>query len=109
MNRLPRKFEIHRHRNQVGAHDAVVGREIFGPVCRQDGDTFATREASARQRARHAIGHGIEPGIVEFARCLFAAEIDDRDLVQIAVTADEVAEIAESRHAKRILMSWTAR
>ena len=46
MNGLARKFEIHRHRNEAGAHDAVIGREIFGAVGGEDRDPVAALQAA---------------------------------------------------------------
>ena len=50
---------------------------------------MATRSPRAKprfdERARDALGHGVELGIGELARHLLAAEIDDRDLGEIAV------------------------
>ena len=64
---------------------------------------MATRSprASPRlpQRAGHAVRHGVELRIAEFARRSFAAEVDDRGLAEIAVAADQVAEIGEAGHA----------
>ena len=55
-----RKPEVHRHRDEAGAHDAEIGGEIFGAVGRQDGDAVAAREAAPAQRARDAIRHRVE-------------------------------------------------
>ena len=77
---LARKPVVHRHRDQARAHDAEISGEIFGAVGGQDGDALAAREAALCERARHAHGHGVELGVGEFARHLFAAEIDDREL-----------------------------
>ena len=45
------------------------------------------------ERARDAHRHGVELGIGVLARHLLAAEIDDRDLGQVAIAADQIAEI----------------
>ena len=58
-------------------------------------DPVAARKPALGERARHAVRHGIDPAIAELARNLFAAEIDDRDLVQIAIAANKVTEIGE--------------
>ena len=82
MNGLARKLEIHRHGDQAGAHDAVIGREIFGAIGGEDGDAIAARKAALCQRPGDAVRHGVEPGIAELARDLLAAEIDDRGLAR---------------------------
>ena len=82
MDGLARELEVHRHRDQARAHDAVIGREIFGAIGGEDGDAIAACKAALRQRAGDAVRHGVEPGIAELARHLLAAEIDDRDLVR---------------------------
>ena len=92
------KFEIDRHRDQAGAHDAEIGGEIFGAVGRKDGDAVAALEAASRCSARATpFAMRVERGIAELARLVLAAEIDDRDLRQIAVAADQMAEIRETR------------
>ena len=98
MDRLARKLEVHRHRDQAGAHDAVIGGEIFGAVGREDGDAVAARQAALGQRTRDAVRHPVELGIAELARSLFAAEVDDGDLVEVAIAADQVAKIGEVGH-----------
>ena len=98
MDRLLRELEVHRHGDEAGAHDAVIGREIFGAVGGEDGDPVAAGEAALGERARDAVGHGIELRIAEFARRLLAAEIDHRDLRHVAVADHQVAEIGEGRH-----------
>ncbi len=108
MNGLPRKLEIHRHRHQAGAHDAEIGRKIFRPVGRQNGDAIPAGKAAPQQRARSAVGHGVEPGMAEFARRLLAAEIDDRGLAGIAIAANEVAEVGECSHRARIRLGRPA-
>ena len=35
MDGLARKLEVHRHRDEAGAHDAEIGGEIFGAIGRQ--------------------------------------------------------------------------
>ena len=96
MDGLLRELEVHRHRDKARAHDAVIGREIFGAVGREDRDAVAAREAALGQRARDAVRHGVELGIAEFARRLLAAEIDDGDLGQVAVANDQIAEVGEA-------------
>src|SRR5215831_13608699 len=59
--------------------------------------TRPARQAARAKRAGDAVGHGVELGIADLAREL-AVEIDDRDLVEIAVAPDEIAEIGEARH-----------
>ena len=110
MDRLARKLEVHRYRDQAGAHDAVIGGEIFCAVGGKDGDAVAARQAALGQRTRDAVRHRVELGMAEFARRLLAAEVDDGDLVEVAIAADEIAKIAESStsHALRI-NSWAAR
>ena len=107
MNGLARKAIVHRHRDEACAHDAEVGREIFGAIHRQDGNAVAALETAFRQRACDRHAHRIELGVGVLARRLLAAEIDDRDLGEIAVADDQVAEVGEggtstvSRRAKR--------
>ena len=95
MDGLARKPVVHRHRDQARAHDAVIGGDEFGAVGRQDRDAVAACKAALRQRARDALRHGVELGIGVFARHLLAAEIDDRDLGEVAVARDQVAEVGE--------------
>ena len=57
MDGRARKLEIHRHRDEAGAHDAEIGGEVFRAVGGQDGDAVAAREAALGERARHAIRH----------------------------------------------------
>ncbi len=101
MDGLLREFEIHRHRDEARTHDAVVGREIFGAIGREDRDPVAADEAAPGQRTRDAIRHGVELEIAELAWRLLAAEIDDRDLGHVAVANDQIAEIGEGRHRTR--------
>ena len=97
---LGRKPVVDRHRDEARAHDAVIGGEIFGAVSGQNGDALAAREAARQQSPRGALSSLIERCEGEFPRRRLAAEIDDRDLVLIAVAIDEVAEIGEFRHAR---------
>ena len=46
MDGLAGKLEIHRHRNQARAHDAVIGREIFGAIGGEDGNAIAACKAA---------------------------------------------------------------
>src|SRR5258708_27647902 len=98
MDSLARKLEIHRHRDEAGAHDAVIRREILGAVGRKDRDPLAALEATGEQGARDAVRHLVERAVADLARRLLAAEIDDRDLVEIAVAADQVTEVLEVGH-----------
>ena len=54
MDGLLRKLEVHRHRDEAGAHDAEIGREIFGAVGGEDRDRSprAKPRCSARARRR---------------------------------------------------------
>ena len=61
MDGLARKLEVHRHRDEAGAHDAVIGGDVFGAIGRQDGDAVAAREAARGERTRDAIRHPVEP------------------------------------------------
>ena len=106
--RLPELHEVMKTdgpKPYAGFFDAY--REIIPTVIRQlrDPTYFARRqlpdtarpfkaapEPALRQRASHAHGHGIELGVAVFARHLLAAEIDDRDLGEIAVARDQVAD-----------------
>ena len=61
MDGLARKLEVHRHRDQAGAHDAEIGGEIFRAIGGEDGDAIAAREAAPEERARDAVRHRVEP------------------------------------------------
>ncbi len=50
------------------------------------------------ERPGDADRHGIELEVGVLGRHLLAAEIDDRDLGEIAIAPDQVAEILELRH-----------
>ena len=115
MDGLLRKPVVHRHRDEARAHDAEIGRDEFGAVGREDRDAVAALEAALGERARHADRHGVELEIGVLGRHLFAAEIDDRDLGEVAVAPDQVAEIFELGHygssepryaASAIMSSW---
>src|SRR6516225_6373000 len=54
------------------------------------------------KRAGDAVRHGVELGIADLAREL-AAEVDDRDLVEIAIAADEVPEVGERGHGNMVI------
>ena len=97
MNGVAREFEIHRHRDEACAHDAVIGGDIFGAVGGKQRDSVAALQAALDERAGDAVRHRVELRESELARALFAAEIDDRDLCQIAIAPDEIAEIGEAR------------
>jgi hypothetical protein len=98
MDRLARKLEVHRHRDQAGADDAVVGGEIFCAVGGKNSDAVAARQAALGQRTRDAVRHPVELGMAEFARRLLTAEVDDGDLVEVALATDEIAKIPKARH-----------
>ena len=49
---LARKLEVHRHRHETRAHDAVIGREIFGAVGGQGCATRSPRASRAPASAR---------------------------------------------------------
>src|SRR5712692_1381149 len=68
MNAVAGKLEIHRYRNETGAHDAEIGSEIFRPIDGKDGDAVPARQAAPRQRACDPVCDGIEPCIGELAR-----------------------------------------
>src|SRR6476659_6906047 len=97
MNGRARKLEADRHRDETGAHDAVISREIFRAIGREDGHPLPACQAARAKRAGDAVCHGVEPAIADLAREL-AAEIDDRDLAEITIAPDEVAEVGEARH-----------
>ena len=92
------KFEIHRHRDEACAHDAVIGRDIFGAVGGEQRDPVAALQAALDQRTGDAVRHRIELRESELPRALFAAEIDDRDFAKIAIAPDEIAEIGKAAH-----------
>ena len=96
MNRLAREFEIYRHRDEARAHDAVISRDIFGAVGGEHRDPVAALQPALGERAGDAVRHDVELREREIPRALLAAEIDDRDLVQIAIAPDEIAEVGEA-------------
>ena len=98
MDGLLRKPVVHRHGDEARAHDAEIGGDEFGAVGRQDGDAVAARKAALGERARHALGHGVERGVGVFGRRVLAAEVDDRELGDVALAIDQVAEIFELSH-----------
>ena len=104
----PRELEIDRHRDEAGAHDAVVGAKVLGAIDRQDRDAVAAREAALGQRARHAARHRVERGVGELARGRLAAEIDDRDAVGIEVATNEITEVVEAGHSVQIFAGAVA-
>ena len=65
-------------------------------------DRMATRSPRSNRRAASAAGdavrHAVEFRKGDFAPALCVAEIDDRELLRIAVAADEIAEIDERGH-----------
>ncbi len=63
MNGVAREFEIHRHRDEAGAHDAVIGGDIFGAVGGEQRDPVAALQAAFDQRPRDAVRHGVELGV----------------------------------------------
>ncbi len=97
MNRVAGKLEADRHRDQAGAHDAVIGRDIFGGIGGEDSDPISAREPTPAERAGDAVRHGVEARVADLARER-AAKIDDRHFVKILVARDEVAEIGKTRH-----------
>src|SRR5262245_37169081 len=98
MNGLARKFEIHRHRDQAGAHDAEVSGNELRAIGRENADAVAAREAAPGQSTRDPVRHVVDLAEREFPRRLLATEIDDRDLVEIAVASDQVAEVGKAGH-----------
>src|ERR1700728_2064027 len=105
MNGLAREFEIDRHCNKAAAHDAVIGRDVFGAVGGQDRDAVAALQAALGEGAGNAVRHRIELRERELPWSLLAAEIDDRDLGEVAITPDQIAEIGEGGHYGRIRSS----
>ena len=95
---LAREAIIHRHGDKAGAHDAEIGGDELGAVHRQDGDAVAALQPPLCQRARHSHRHRIELGIGELARRGLPAQVDDRDLGEVAIARDQVAEIVERAH-----------
>ena len=98
MNCLLRKLEIHRHRDQARAHDPTIGREIFRAIGGEDRHAIPAREPALCQRARNSVRHRVELRVAELPWRRFATEIDDREFRQIAVTANEIAEIGGGGH-----------
>ena len=90
-------IELRGHKALI-AHDAETGGDIFGAVGGENRDPIAARKAALLERARDGVRHRIELRVTEFAGTSFAPEIDDRRLVEIAVAANEIAEIGEQRH-----------
>src|SRR5262249_36868553 len=84
------------------------GRNIFGAIGRQDGDALAAGEPACRERAGNAVRHVIERAVAELARHALAAEIDDRGLVEVATTIDQIAEVGEVRHWRKIAATCSA-
>ena len=101
MDGLARKLEVDRHRDEARAHDAVVGGEIFGAIGGENRDAIAAHKPAPHKRAGDAVRHGIKLRVAELARTCLAAEVDDGDLAQIAIAADQVAEIDEGSHRQR--------
>src|ERR1700704_3968109 len=89
MDGLAGELEIHRNRDEAGAHDAVVSGDKFRPIGGENADAIPARG----QPPRDAVSHVVDLAKREFARDLLAAEIDDRDLVEIAIARNEVAEV----------------
>ena len=97
INRWARKLEADRNRDEAGAHDPVVGREIFGAVGGEDGNAIPACEPTSTKRAGDAVRHRVKAGVADLANTL-AAEVDDRHLVEILIATNEVTEIGEARH-----------
>src|SRR5947209_1181540 len=99
MNGLARELEVHWHRDQAGTHDAVIRGNKLSAIGGEDADAIPTRDAALRQGAGDAVRHVVDLAKRELARHLLAAEIDDRDLVEVAVAWNEIAEIGEDWHS----------
>ena len=97
VNGVAREFEIHRHRDQAGAHDAVIGRDIFGAIGGEQCDAVAALQTAPQQRAGDRVGGGVELCKGKFPRAVLATKVDDRELCKIAIARDQVAEISEFR------------
>ena len=95
-----RELEIDRHRDEAGAHDAIDRGDEFGAVGGEDRHPVAAARPRLGERAGDAVRHRIERGERELARRSLAAEIDERDLGEIAVAADEIAGIGEHHRLK---------
>jgi hypothetical protein len=108
MNGRARKLEADRHRDETGAHDAVIGGEIFRAIGGEDGHSLPARKAARGKRAGDAVSHAVELAVADLAREL-AAEIDDRDLVEIAIARDEIAEVGERGHRSQLYLHHVAR
>src|SRR5579872_1244237 len=85
---------IDRHRHEAGANDAVNGSEIFEAIGREDGDAVAARKSVGSKRPGYRIGLTFEIAVVE-AALLIRSEIDDRDLVAVAVWWRQCAEVVK--------------
>src|SRR2546430_4088887 len=108
MNGRARKLEADRHRDETGAHDAVIGGEIFRAIGGEDGHSLPARKATRGKRAGDVVSHGVELAVADLAREP-AAEIDDRDLVEIAIARDEIAEVGERGHRSQLYPHHVAR
>jgi len=56
MDRLARKLEIHRDADQTSPHDAVIGREKFHTIGRENGHPVAACHAEPREADRERVG-----------------------------------------------------
>src|SRR4029079_2316851 len=82
---------VNRYRDETCAHDAEIGGDVFGAVGRQNGDAIPTLETAFGQRAGDPNRHGVEFEKRVLGRHLFAAEVDDCDLGEVAVAPDQIA------------------
>ena len=94
---LARELEVDRHRDQAGAHDAEVGGEIFRAVGGKDGDAVAARQSARRQRAGDAVGHRVDLRVGESRGSSSPPRSMMAILLEVAVAADQIAEIGEMR------------
>jgi hypothetical protein len=95
---LAGELEVHRDRDQAGAHDPVESGEILRAVSREDRDALAARKSGPPQTARNCVRHPVELLKADLARRPLAAEIDDRGLGEIAAAVNQVAEVCKSGH-----------
>jgi hypothetical protein len=80
MDGLAGEFEVHRNRDQAGAHDAVVGGEKFRAIGGENADAIPARKAAPGQRPCDAVRHVVDLAIGKITGNLLAAEIDDCNL-----------------------------
>ena len=108
MDGWARKLEIHRHRHKTRPHRAETGRKVLGAVRREDRNPVAAREPALPERPRDAVRHCVEHRIAQVPRRLLTAEVDDGKLAEVAIAADQIAEILERCHDTDVTLSVEA-